>query len=81
MPIYAFMTSSYAMAVYLYGTRTFQTINVAYTDAVKQYAADTFAVSQIDYALARGYITQQEYEDTMALKAPIVPPVTPESEL
>lgn len=58
------------MAIYLYGTRTFQTINQAYIVEVKQYAANTFTTDQIANARVRGWITQQEYDETIALKPP-----------
>jgi len=66
MTVYPFRTSSYARAIYLYGTTTFSLIVQEYVEPVKQYAAVTFSLAQIDNALLVGYITQQEYDDTIA---------------
>lgn len=68
MPIYASLTALYAKAIYIDGTKTFPQIREEYVPYVKQYAADTYTVEQIDNALASGYISQQEYDDTIALK-------------
>ncbi|PYI57009.1 hypothetical protein [Paenibacillus flagellatus] len=70
MPIYAFRTNTYARNIYLYGTQSFADIPAAYVQPVKQYAAETFTVAQIDNALEQGWITQQEYDDTMAIAFP-----------
>lgn len=70
MPIYAFRTSSFARDIILYGNRTFNDIPAAYVPYVKQYAADTFLIDQIDNALTQGWITQQEHDDILALKGP-----------
>ncbi|MNE85594.1 hypothetical protein D3C80_1826120 [compost metagenome] len=67
MPIYHFLTIQYAQGVYIFGNRTFHTINQDYIPHVMQYAANTYVKGQIDNALAMGYITQQEYKDTIAL--------------
>jgi hypothetical protein len=67
--IYAFRTSTYARDIYLYGNRTLQQVPEEYVQPVKQYAADTFSNEQIMNALTNGWITQSEYNDTMALKA------------
>lgn len=69
------------MAIYLYGNRTFATINQNYIDPVKQYAAETFSLSQIDNALTKGWISQQEYDDTIALIPPTENQNVPESEV
>jgi ribulose bisphosphate carboxylase small subunit len=68
MAVYTFLTSSYARDIYLYGNRRFSNIPQEYHEPVKQYAATTFTQEQIDYALAQGWITQQEYDETMAYK-------------
>lgn len=61
------------MGVYLYGTRTLSSLPVPYLEPVKQYAVDTFATYQIDDALTKGYISQEEYDETIALKPPVDP--------
>jgi len=61
-----FRTSTYARNIYLYGNTTFSAIPTEYVEPVKQYAAVTFSITQIDNALTQGWITQQEYDDTIA---------------
>jgi hypothetical protein len=68
MAIYSFRTSAYARDIYLYGNRRFSDIPTEYHEPVKQYAAQNFTQEQIDYALAQSWITQQEYDETMAYK-------------
>ena len=63
----SFLTSTYARNIYLYGTRTFQTIIQSYVEDVKAYAAATFVRDQIDTALSNKYITEQEHQDTVKL--------------
>jgi predicted RNA-binding protein associated with RNAse of E/G family len=70
MPIYTWRTSSLARDIYLYGNRTFQQVPVEYVEPIKQYAANTFDQDDLDNALTNGWITQQEYNDTMAYKNP-----------
>jgi len=68
VPIYPWRVSSYAMDIYLFGNRTFAQIPEPYVDPVKQYAAATFRDDQIENALNKGYISQEEFDDTMAYK-------------
>lgn len=67
MAVYSFRVGPYARSTYLYGTVTFATMPVEYHQPVKQYASDYFTPWQIDEALAKGYITQQEYDETVIL--------------
>jgi len=66
--IYPFLRNTYAREIYLYGNRRFSDIPTHYHEPVKEYAAVTFTQTQIDNALAQGWITQQEYDETMAYK-------------
>ncbi|MED4922889.1 XkdX family protein [Anoxybacillus geothermalis] len=68
MAVYTFLVRAYARDIYLYGNRRFSDILPEYVEPVKQYAAQTFTQEQIDNALAQGWITQTEYEETMAYK-------------
>jgi membrane peptidoglycan carboxypeptidase len=68
MTIYAGLTKAYAQAIYLDGTKKFPEILPTYVEPVKQYAAANYTQEQIDNALAQGWITQQEYDDTLAYK-------------
>lgn len=69
MTVYASLTKAYAQAIYLDGTKRFSDIRAEYVEPVKQYAAANYSQTQIDNALAQGWITQQEYDDTLAYKA------------
>lgn len=66
MPIYTWRVSTYARDIYLYGNRTLSDVPADYVEPIKMYAAQTFSLAQIDNALANGWITQQEYDDTIA---------------
>lgn len=76
MAIYPFRTSNYASNIYIWGTTRFELIPTEYHEPVKQFAAANFTVEpyapaenrtkQIDIALANGWITQQEREQTVA---------------
>jgi hypothetical protein len=73
--ILPFMVSSYADAVYKYGTFRlterdgYPGVVATYREPVKQYAAENYTEVQIDNALSKGWITQQEYDETMELKS------------
>jgi hypothetical protein len=69
-----FSTRSYALAVYILGSRrltprdgwTGLVVPAEYYTLVEQYAAANYTLTQIDTALANGYISQQEYDETLA---------------
>jgi hypothetical protein len=79
--ILPFRTSNYAQRIYLTLTdpTTLSTIPTEYVDPVKLHAAKTYYIDDIDTALTSGKITQQEYDDTMALKEPGDPQYRPSS--
>ncbi|SDJ93057.1 hypothetical protein [Paenibacillus naphthalenovorans] len=66
MTIYQALVQGYARAIYIDGLRTFTSIIPAYVEPVKQYAAANYTPYQIDTALAKEYISQQDYADTLA---------------
>jgi hypothetical protein len=68
MAVYPSLTKAYAQAIYLDGTKRFIDIKVEYVEPVKQYASSNYTQEQIDNALVKGWITQQEYDDTVAYK-------------
>lgn len=71
MAVLSFLTKSYAQNVYIFGNRKFEGgVPAEYHQPVKEYAAATYSDQQIDTSLASEYITQWEYEDTMAIKHP-----------
>jgi len=59
------LTKQYAVCVFVYGTRKFETVVADYHEPVKKYAAETYTLEQIDNALVKGYITESEHTDTM----------------
>lgn len=69
------LVRTYTRNVYFYGTyeihdnkgASVPDIRVDYIDAVMQNARNTLTDYQIDNALACNYITQAEYDATMAL--------------
>jgi hypothetical protein len=71
--IYSSLTKAYAQAIYLDGTKTFPVIRPEYVEPVKQYAAANYSDAQIINALDKGYITNQEFDETMAYKYPTAP--------
>ena len=83
MAVHAFLTGTYARNIYIYGTRSFSTITTEYHQPIKQYASDSFTVGQIQEALTKDYITQQEYDETIALVGddPFVPNTTSKDEV
>lgn len=76
MAFYTFRVGSYSRCIYLDGTRTFEQAiaeDIKYEQAIKVYASTYFDYYQIDLALTNGYINQQQYDDTIALKTVITP--------
>lgn len=67
MPVYSFLTGTYARNIYLYGTRTFSMIPMEYHQPVKHYAAQNFTLAQLEQSVARSYISEQEYQETMSI--------------
>lgn len=72
-----FLVSTYARNIYMTGTARFSTIPVGYHADVKGYAAKNYYVDDIDRAQAKGWISQQEYDDTIALKTEVDPQYRP----
>lgn len=64
----ASLVKAYAQAIYLDGTKKFSDIRPEYVEPVKQHASLNYSQEQLDNALAQGWITQQEYDETMAYK-------------
>jgi hypothetical protein len=70
MAINNLLVRSYATNIYIYGNRTFATIPSEYHESVKHHAAGTYSLYQIDIAYANIWITETEYNETLAY-API----------
>lgn len=64
--LHQLLVKAYAVNIYRYGNRTFETIPVDYNESVKKYAVDNYPLAEIDEALAKGYITEQEYTETLS---------------
>ncbi|WP_434750267.1 hypothetical protein [Paenibacillus amylolyticus] len=56
---------AYSTAIYRHGTKTFPEIMTAYVAPVKEYASTTYTKADIDRALANGWITEDEYAETV----------------
>jgi hypothetical protein len=80
-PIYPSLVNSYARAIYLDGTKRFSDIRAEYVIPVKQYAAtgvvngahyplafNGYTDEQLTNALTQGWISQQEYDETIAYR-------------
>jgi ribulose bisphosphate carboxylase small subunit len=65
--IYAFRTSTYARNIYIYGVTSFASIDQEYVQPVKEFAALHYTKEQIQNALDNGWITTDEYNNTMVL--------------
>jgi predicted DNA-binding ArsR family transcriptional regulator len=63
--ILSFRTSTYARSIYIFGTDRLANIPSEYVEPVKQYSAKNYTREQIDNALAQGWITQEEYDQTI----------------
>jgi hypothetical protein len=70
MPIYEFRTSAYARNIYLYGNQKLTDVPAAYVTPVMTYAAENFTVTEIQNALDKGWITEDEFNSTMAIAQP-----------
>lgn len=82
MAVHQLLVNSYATSVYLTGTNSLTNIAILrpeYVEPVKKRGADNYYIDDIDRALLRGYITQEEHADTLALKTPSSPQYRPES--
>ncbi len=66
--VYPWLTSTYAINIYKLGDSGTRLTNIdtQYIIPVKQYAATNFTIAEIDNALANGWITQTEYDETVA---------------
>ena len=74
MTVNKLLTKQYAVCVYVHGTRKFDTVVTDYHEPVKQYAADNYTLEQIDNAVVKGYITEKEYQETIAKTKPTEAP-------
>ncbi|WNS74232.1 hypothetical protein RRV45_15080 [Bacillus sp. DTU_2020_1000418_1_SI_GHA_SEK_038] len=70
--IYGFRTSTYARNIYMFGVTKFETIDPAYIEPVKQFAAANYTDDQIKHAYTQGWINEEQFNDTMAYKYPTV---------
>lgn len=79
MAVYSFRTGVYARNIYLYGNERFTArdgfngIAEEYHEPVKQYAAKNFTLIETDNALFQTWITQEEYDGTIAYRTEASP--------
>ena len=73
MAVNSLLVKQYAVCVFVYGTRKFDTVVADYHGPVKQYAAKNYTLEQIDNALVKGYVTETEYQETIEYTQPIAP--------
>jgi len=84
MAINNLLVKSYAQNVYRTGMNSLSNIATTrpeYVAPVMQYAADTYYIEDIDYALTKSWITPTEHAETLALKGPEDPQYRPKIEL
>lgn len=62
----SFLRNTYSRNIYLYGTTKLENVMAGYEEPVKKYAAVTYTKKQIDQALEAEFITQEQYDDTVA---------------
>lgn len=67
MPIYQGLVSAYARAIYVDGTKRFPDILSQYEQPVKEYAANNYYRDQIEFTHNQGWITDQEWRETISL--------------
>ncbi|KAA8750131.1 hypothetical protein [Paenibacillus sp. UASWS1643] len=56
---------AYSTAIYRHGTKSFPDIMTVYVTPVKEYASATYTKTDFDRALANGWITEDEYAETV----------------
>lgn len=59
---------AYAKNIIQHGNRTFDTIAPNYVQPVKEYIANNHPLYDIDNALVKGYITEEEYTEILSLR-------------
>lgn len=70
MAILAFRTGQYARDIFLSGIKKFSDIPAAYVVPVQTYAAESFTQAEIDAALAKGFISEDEYNAVIEIAYP-----------
>jgi len=84
MAINTLLVKAYAVNVYKTGMNSLTNIETTrplYVEPVKQYAADTYYIQDIDDALTEAWITPEEHAYTLGLKGPEDPQDRPPYEL
>lgn len=72
MVVHAVLASTYARNVYMLGGKKLVDVPVSpddYRTAVVKHAAINYTEEDLNYSLKKGHITQEEYDETMAVKA------------
>ncbi|OMF00293.1 hypothetical protein BK124_11600 [Paenibacillus amylolyticus] len=58
---------AYSTAIFRHGTKRFPEIMAPYVTPVKEYASATYTKAEIEKARDNGFITEEEYTDTIGL--------------
>lgn len=80
MAVLSFKVGTYARQIYLAGTQRFTArdgytgIPFEYHEPVMKYAVANFYLFDIDNALSKGWISQEEYEQTLSYGEPKIAP-------
>lgn len=72
MVVHSFLVNTYARNVYVFGTKKLADIATEpdnYRDAVVKRGAELYSEKDLQESLKQGFITQEEYDETMAAKA------------
>ncbi len=75
----SFLVSTYSRNIIIFGNERFKAgdgfkgIPESYCQDVSCYAAKNYSLAELDNALERGWINQQEYENIISLKTEIDP--------
>lgn len=74
MAVHAFRTNTFSRNIYLYGTERLTArdgyggVPAEYYTPVEQRGAELYTDQQLSDALAKGYINQVEYDETLAFR-------------
>lgn len=71
MAVVQLLVVAYAKNIIQHGNRSFNTIAPEYVLPVKKHVADNYKLHEIDNALLKGYITEEEYTEILSLRTVI----------
>lgn len=68
MAVLNFLRNTYSRNVYLYGSTKLENVLPGYEEPVKEYAANLYDRADLKNALDKGFVTQEQYDQTMAYR-------------